>query len=83
MTKKQRELIADNLQAFVSNFGEIRIVKTNYGKGFYVYYPANSEEGNWIQYCYDINYLNGWLYGCVQGAVRGEFKPYRTGGIKE
>lgn len=83
MSKKQNELIADNLRAFVNNFGEIRITKEDYGKGFYVYYPANSEEGNYIQYCYDIDYLNGWLYGVVQGAVRGEFKPYRTGGIKE
>ena len=81
MTAKQKELINDNLRAFTHNFGEVRIEKESYGKGFYVFYPANSDS--YIQYCYDINYLNGWLYGVVQGCVRGEFKPYRTGGITE
>lgn len=79
MTAKQNELIKDNLNAFINNFGEVRITKEDYGKGFYVYYPADSDS--YIQYCYDIDYLNGWLYGVVQGCVRGEFKPYRTGGI--
>ena len=23
---------------------------------------------NTLQYCYNIDYLNGWLYGCVQAA---------------
>jgi hypothetical protein len=77
MTAKQKELIADNLRAFINNFGDVRIEKESYGKGFYVFYPANTDS--YIQYCYDINYLNGWLYGVVQGAVRGEFKQYRTG----
>ena len=81
MTAKQIELIHINLQAFNYNFGEVRIEKERYGKGFYVFYPANSDS--YIQYCYDIHYLNGWLYGVVQGCVRGEFKPYRTGGIKD
>ena len=77
MTAKQREIIKDNLRAFVNNFGDVRIERTNYDPGFYVFYPADSDS--WIQYCYDIHYLNGWLYGVVQGAVRGEFKEYRTG----
>ena len=81
MTKKQQELIADNLRAFTANFGNVRIEREDYGKGFYVFYPAESES--WIQFCYDINYLNGWLYGVVQGCVRGEFKPFRTGGVSE
>lgn len=72
MTTRQNEIIADNLQAFTANFGAPRIERADYGSGLYVYYPANSDS--YIQYCYDINYLNGWLYGCVQGAVRGEFK---------
>jgi len=72
MTKKQKELINDNLRAFVHNFGDVRIEKEDYGKGFYVFYPAKSES--WIQFCYDINYLNGWLYGVVQGCLRGEFQ---------
>lgn len=72
MTTRQNEIIADNLQAFTANFGAPRIERADYGSGLYVYYPANSDS--YIQYCYDINYLNGWLYGCVQGAIRGEFK---------
>lgn len=81
MTKREKEIIKDNLRAFVYNFGDVRIEKNDYDKGFYVFYPADSDS--YIQYCYNVSYLDGWLYGCVQGAVRGEFKPYRTGGIKE
>lgn len=67
MTKREKEIIKDNLRAFVTNFGEVRIEKADYGKGFYVFSPANSES--WVQYCYSIEYLDGWLYGCVQGAL--------------
>lgn len=72
MTKRQKEIIMDNLRAFKANFGDdIRIETDDYGRGFYVFYPADSLS--WIQYCYDINYLNGWLYGVVQGVRRKEF----------
>mgnify|MGYP004520008187 FL=1 len=66
MTKNQREIIKDNLRAFEANFGKVRIENADYGGGFYVYSPADSES--YVQYCYSIDYLNGWLYGCVQGA---------------
>ena len=66
------ECIKDNLNAFISNFGDVRIEKEEYGKGYYVYYPVNADT--WIQYCYNKDYLNGWLYGCVQAANRKEFK---------
>lgn len=72
MTTRQNEIIKDNLQAFTANFGAPRIERADYGLGLYVYYPANSDS--YIQYCYDIDYLNGWLYGVVQGFMRGEFK---------
>ena len=72
MTKKQFELIADNLRAFNNNFGAVRIEREDAGRGFYVFYPSDADS--WIQFCYNIDYLNGWMYGCVQGAVRGEFK---------
>ena len=80
MTKREFEVVRDNLNAFVHNFGDVRIEKDDYGKGYYVFYPADADT--WIQYCYNIGFLDGWLYGVVQGAVRGEFKPYRTGGLK-
>ena len=81
MTTKQKDIIKDNLNAFVANFGAPRIEKEDYGKGFYVYYPANSDS--YIQFCYDINYLNGWLYGVVQGYIRGEFKKGAKDGQTE
>lgn len=72
LTNKQKETIKDNLGAFTHNFGEPRIEREDYGEGVYVFYPPESDS--WIQYCYNIDYLNGWLYGVVQGVVRGEFK---------
>lgn len=72
MTKREQEIIKDNLRAFVNNFGKVRIEKEDYGRGFYVFSPADSES--WVQYCYNIDYLNGWLYGCVQ-AVNRMVKP--------
>ena len=72
MTKREQEIIKDNLRAFVNNFGKVRIEKEDYGRGFYVFSPAESES--WVQYCYNIDYLNGWLYGCVQ-AVNKMVKP--------
>ena len=75
LTKKQMEVIEDNLRAYKSNFDYISIKKEDYGVGFYVYTDKERDEfGNWTQYCYNIDYLNGWLYGCVQ-AVNGIVKP--------
>ena len=76
LTNKQQAIIKDNLQSFINNFGAVRI-ESGCNKDFYVYYPADSDS--YIQYCDCIDYLNGWLYGVVQGVMRGEFKPYRTG----
>ena len=72
LRKRDKEIIEDNLRAFKVNFGEVDIRRAEYGGGFFVYYPVDSES--YIQYCYDVHYLNGWLYGCVQGFLRGEFK---------
>lgn len=75
MTKKQKETIEDNLRAFRANFGDVRIEKDMYRRGaFMVFYPADADD--YIQYCPSIDYLDGWLYGCVQGFVRAEFKQY-------
>ena len=69
MTNRQKEIIKDNLRAYKHNFGYISIEKEDYGKGFYVFTsPERKEQGSWTQYCYNIDYLNGWLYGCVQAA---------------
>lgn len=68
-TKSQEELIADNLRAYKANFGYICIKTADYGDGFYVYTDEQrAESGNYTQFCYNIDYLNGWLYGAVQAA---------------
>lgn len=75
MTAKQKEIIKDNLNAYINNFGYIKIVKADYGKGFYIYTDEQRAEfGNWTQYYYNIDYVNGWLYGAVQ-AINGIMKP--------
>lgn len=71
-TKLQREKIKDNLRAFQFNFGSVRIEKQDGGPGYYVFFPADSES--YIQFCYNIDYLDGWLYGAVQGFLRSEFR---------
>lgn len=76
-TKNQYARIADNLRAFRYNFGSVRIEREDAGRGFYVYFPKDSDS--YIQYCPDINYLDGWLYGAVQGFLRSEFKKAHAG----
>lgn len=69
MIKRQKELIKDNLNAYKANFGYISIEKENFGKGFYVFTSEEKKaNGDHTQYCYNIDYLNGWLYGAVQAA---------------
>ena len=63
LTKRQLEKIYDNLKAYENNFSPIEIKKEDYGKGYYIFREG---EKNYIQYCYTIDYLNGWLYGAVQ-----------------
>lgn len=67
LTKKEREIIKDNLSAFIVNFGVPRLVRADYGRGLFVY-MGDSE--NSIHFAYDINYLNGWLFGAVQAVNR-------------
>lgn len=74
-TAKQLETVENNLNSYLANFEYINIVKADYGKGFYVYTDQHrAKSGKYTQYCYNIDYLNGWLYGAVQ-AVNGIMKP--------
>lgn len=67
MTNKEKELIKDNLRAYNANFKYIKIVSADYGDGFYVFTSKEQvESGSWTEYCSNIDYLNGWLYGAVQ-----------------
>lgn len=66
MTNREKEIIRCNLKAYTANFGYIHIEKEEYGKGFYVFTDKERKKsGTWTQYCYNIDYLNGWLYGAV------------------
>lgn len=76
MTLKKHEIIKDNLNAFLANFDSIKIERADYGNGYYVYVPKDNPD--YIQFCYDINYLNGWLYECVQAVNRKELKQKTT-----
>lgn len=62
-TKGEMEIVRNNLQAYISNFGKPRIERGDDSKSFYVF---TDDSDSWRQYCYNIDYLNGWLYGCVQ-----------------
>lgn len=75
MTKRQKEIIKDNLNAYIANFGYIKIEAEDCGKGFYIYTDEQrAESGSYTQYCYNIDYVNGWLFGAVQ-AVNRIMKP--------
>lgn len=72
LTRREREVIERNLAAFESNFGKPKIIAEDYGEGKYVFFPADSDS--YIQYCHNIDYLDGWLYGVVQGIHRRVFR---------
>lgn len=67
MTTLELTIISDNLRAYQNNFDYIYIEKEECGHGFYVFTSAERKaQGSWTQFCYNIDYLNGWLYGAVQ-----------------
>lgn len=73
-TPKQFAIIKDNLRAYLVNMGYIYIDKADYGKGWYIFKSAEDvKNGSYVQFCENIDYLNGWLYGVVQ-AVNGIIK---------
>lgn len=69
LSARQYEILKDNLRSYLVNFRYIAIAEEDYGDGFMVYTDENrTETGSYTQYCYNIDYLNGWLYGAVQAA---------------
>lgn len=68
-TNTEKAIIQDNMRAYLNNFGYLHIEREECGKGFYVYTSEQRTlEGSYTQFCYNIDYLNGWLYGCVQAS---------------
>ncbi len=68
-TKSQQEKIVSNLKSYLTNFGYLKIEKCDprCGNGFLVYTDKyRAETGTYTQFCPNIDYLDGWLYGAVQ-----------------
>ena len=63
-TEGEYAIITSNLQAFVANFG-YPVIQKGELEGWFVFLNGNSSP---MMYCYDIANLDGWLWGCVQGA---------------
>ena len=76
MTKRQQDIISKNLNAFVNNFGEVRIEKADYGTGFYVFYPVDAES--YIQFCHNIDYLDATMYTYC-GIIKKAISSYASG----
>lgn len=82
-TPKQFAIIKDNLRAYFVNMGYIHIEKADYGKGWYIFKSAeDAKNGSYVQFCENIDYLNGWLYGVVQ-AVNGIIGIIKANGNKD
>ena len=73
-TEEELETVRDNLRAYVNNFDYLTI--TTDGLGSFNVYTSKEryEAGSTTQFCYNIDYLNGWLYGAVQ-AVNKQMTP--------
>lgn len=67
--KEYREEFS-NYNAFITHFEPVHITKG--GKTYYVYYD---NPNNYIQ-CGTKEYINGWLYGCVQ-TVCGQARRFK------
>ena len=63
-TQEEYDSIVTNLYPFIKNFGYPEIKKADL-VGWFIFLNGNPIP---ITYCYDISYLDGWLWGCVQGA---------------
>ena len=70
LTKKEMETVKDNLNAFIANSGVPSVVRADYGRGLHVYI---GDSDQYIQFCHNIDYFDGWMYGAVQAANRKEF----------
>jgi hypothetical protein len=58
-----KDVLFDNLRSYLFNFGYIKIIYSDL-EGYFVF--ANQEEDSPTHFCYNLDYLNGWLYGAVQ-----------------
>lgn len=77
VTQGEADKMRDNLRAFSFNFKEPLLRKYK-DKSFAVFMSEEDvDSGSYVQYCENIDYLNGWLYGAVQ-AVCGQLGKPKT-----
>lgn len=72
LSKRNQEILKDNYRAYIHNFEKPVIIPDEFEEGFYVYKNKEdyTNERGYVQYCYNIDYLNGWLYGAVQAKCK-------------
>lgn len=67
---KENNTIERELNAFLDNFEEIAIYKE--GNSYFIFLKNDITENimewhdKYIHYASNIEYIRGWLYGCVQ-----------------
>ena len=67
--KSECDMICRNLRAFEANFGEVILYRNRAG-AYKVYLDyADMVEDRYVQMCRNVDYLDGWLYGVVQGGI--------------
>lgn len=62
LSDEDYNLLYNNLRAFCMNFGKIRLRTVESGIEIYV----NGNMNTYEDFAYNVDYLNGWLYGCVK-----------------
>jgi hypothetical protein len=72
ISENQAGTIKDNLHAYEANFETPFIIYDSASKGFEVYRTQEEFRNGqgYVQFCYNISYLDGWLYGAVQAKCK-------------
>lgn len=72
---KQKQKIIDNYLAYCNYFSEPFISYVS-GWGFYIFTNETDLKcfQNWVCFCPSVDFLDGWLWGCVQTVCREEIK---------
>ena len=65
LTEEQLKMIQKNLRAFTRMLGPVWIEKEEDEGEFRIYFPVDRKKH--IYSCGDIEAVDGWLHGCVQG----------------
>lgn len=69
LTNKQMETLVRDIEVFEANFGPVRVERGDFGDGFYIFYPAETND-TYLFFSDNLYEIKGWLYGNVQCAHR-------------